>query len=251
MIQPASSRHIIVIDDQVEIHADFQKILAPGSARASEGLARLRAAVKGPAAAANPIQALPGYSIECARQGEEGFKKIVAARNAGTPFSIAYVDMRMPPGWDGFQTMKAIWDADPEIQLVICTAFSDHPWSEIDAFADKSDRVLVLKKPFDPVEVKRMTSTLSAKWRLAREAAAKRAELEEIISQHQLIAGVGHQREINRIEELEALVQDLSGDAQQISRTAAPSARAPGNAAPSPARYSLDAAPCWKEGDTP
>jgi CheY-like chemotaxis protein len=247
--QPASSKRILVIDDQPEIHADFQKILAPAAARPSDGLARLRAAIKGSPDAAAPSPAAPSYLLESAHQGEDGFKKILSAREAGQPYSLAFIDMRMPPGWDGLRTIREIWDKDPEVQIVVCSAYSDHPWSDVDAIADRSDRLLVLKKPFDAVEVKRMASTLTAKWRLAREAAAKRAELEELLAEREELYNLERQKDLLRMKELDSTVRQLTSQTREIADIA-------GNAAPEPEagnspRYSLDSAPTWQGGGIP
>jgi CheY-like chemotaxis protein len=242
MSRPASSRRILVIDDQPEIHADFRKILVAGISQGESELARLRAAVKGAAGPAGGRGPAGGFMVDSALQGEEGFKKIVAAREDEQPYSVAFIDMRMPPGWDGLRTMNTVWEADPDLQMVVCTAYSDHPWSEIDALADKSDRVLVLKKPFDAIEVKRMAATLSAKWRITREAAVRRAELEGLLAQRDTTLSDQQQRDQRRIAELETMLRDMAGQVREISGMASgkkPEA-AEGPVAEPGTRYSLD-----------
>ena len=70
---------------------------------------------------------------------------------------MAYVDVRMPNGWDGIETISRIWQEFPELQVVICTAFSDYSWEEIQERLGHSDRFLILKKPFDNLEVRQLT----------------------------------------------------------------------------------------------
>src|SRR5690606_27038348 len=82
----------------------------------------------------------------------------------GRPFSMAFVDMRMPPGWDGIETIARIWSVDPRIQIVICTAYSDLSWGEIIERLGHNDRLLLLKKPFDNAEVYQLAAALSEKW---------------------------------------------------------------------------------------
>ena len=89
---------------------------------------------------------------------------------AGKPFAMAFVDMRMPPGWDGVETIERLWAVDPLVQVVICTAYADHPWEEVMARLDVRDRLLVVKKPFDVIEVSQLARTLTAKWDLARQS---------------------------------------------------------------------------------
>jgi two-component system NtrC family sensor kinase len=80
--------------------------------------------------------------------------------------------MRMPPGWDGMETIEQLWRVDPRLQVVICTAHSDHPWEELLERLDGQDRLVILKKPFDMIEVSQLARALTAKWSLAREAEA-------------------------------------------------------------------------------
>jgi diguanylate cyclase (GGDEF)-like protein len=107
---------------------------------------------------------------------------VLSARKSGQPYAVAFVDMRMPPGWDGLRTIRELWKADPDLNFVVCTAYSDATWTEIEEIAGESDRLLVLKKPFEPIEVKRMATTLTAKWTLQRRAALKMSELEMLVN---------------------------------------------------------------------
>jgi CheY-like chemotaxis protein len=159
------NRRILVIDDNLAIHEDFRKILA--ATTASEELDQAEASLFGetPAAVHNE-----SFELRFADQGEAGFHLAKQAFDAKTPYAVAFVDMRMPPGWDGLQTIEQIWKADPDIQIVICTAFSDHPWHEIAARLGKTDRLLILRKPFDTVEVERLAASLTCKWELAQRA---------------------------------------------------------------------------------
>jgi FixJ family two-component response regulator len=88
------------------------------------------------------------------------------------------VDIRMPPGWDGVQTIARLWEEDPNLQTVICTAYSDYSWKEVIERLGRTDRLLVLKKPFDPVEVRQLACAMVQKWHLMREAQRRVAELE-------------------------------------------------------------------------
>ena len=97
-------------------------------------------------------------------QGEEGVQMAAAALRDERPYALAFVDMRMPPGWDGLKTIEHLWEADPDIQVVICSAHSDYEWSEVMARLKHSDKLLVLRKPFEPIEVQQCASALCQKW---------------------------------------------------------------------------------------
>jgi diguanylate cyclase (GGDEF)-like protein len=172
-------RRILVIDDNDAIHEDFRKTLgqcSASSARLSSAKAALFGAPDEPSAAP-----LPRFEIETALQGEEGLRKLEASLREDRPFNVAFVDMRMPPGWDGVQTIQRLWQADPNLQVVICTAYSDYSWEEISRTFGMTDRLLILKKPFDPAEVSQLAASLSEKWAQTRKAQLKMDELERIV----------------------------------------------------------------------
>jgi signal transduction histidine kinase len=81
------------------------------------------------------------------------------------------------------ETIERLWQADARLQIVICTAFSDSSWDEVLARLDVRDRLLILKKPFDAIEVYQLASTLTAKWEMTQQAAAQLNLLEEAVRQ--------------------------------------------------------------------
>ncbi|MGH7244082.1 MAG: putative bifunctional diguanylate cyclase/phosphodiesterase [Phycisphaerales bacterium] len=168
---------ILIIDDNPAIHDDFRKILAP--ADTSPSLLSAKAALFGDSAA-SPLDRVR-FAVDSALQGEAGLDKLNAACKEDMPYSVAFVDMRMPPGWDGLQTIQHLWEVDPRLQVVICTAFSDHSWEDISSTLGLTDRLLILKKPFDPVEVSQLASALSEKWALQKQASLKHDELERLV----------------------------------------------------------------------
>ena len=125
-----------------------------------------------------PQVPLPKFSVQSAYQGEEGLGIATAAFNEGKPFCIAFVDMRMPPGWDGIETIKRLWALDPDLQIVICSAYSDYTHSDIKNHLTHMGKLLILKKPFDPIEVAQMAIALSEKWIVERYARVKDNELQ-------------------------------------------------------------------------
>jgi diguanylate cyclase (GGDEF)-like protein len=175
-------RRVLVIDDNDAIHDDFRKILSP-RIEPSRKLASAKAAIFGGAGEAQPAAPSPAtrFEVQSAYQGEEGLQKLQAALNANRPFAVAFVDMRMPPGWDGVQTIQRLWEVDPNLQVVICTAYSDHSWEEISQKLGLTDRLLILKKPFDPVEATQLATALSEKWMLRQAARLKLDQLEQMV----------------------------------------------------------------------
>jgi diguanylate cyclase (GGDEF)-like protein len=170
------NRRLLVIDDNEAIHKDFKKILVnrPGNSVLSD----LEMAVLG---TGSEVAEAIEYQIDTASQGQEGFEKVSVAIQSSSPFAVAFVDMRMPPGWDGLETIENIWKIDPAINVVICTAYSDYEWDDIIKRFGMCDRLLLLKKPFDSAEVRQFACALTEKWNLASQAALKMQELEHLV----------------------------------------------------------------------
>jgi diguanylate cyclase (GGDEF)-like protein len=173
------NRRILVIDDNVAIHHDFRKVLCAQEERSADALlAMLEAQIFAkPATAA----ARADFDIDSAHQGEEGVAMALAGVNQGRPYAVAFVDMRMPPGWDGLKTIEHLWVADPDIQVVICSAHTDYDWTEVVAKLGHSDKLLVLRKPAEPIEVLQCATALSRKWENDRLVKDQVAQLEEVI----------------------------------------------------------------------
>lgn len=174
---PANLR-ILLVDDNPAIHDDFRRILAP-DARSTDLDAEANALFDAPVAA---TVANTPFELDSAHQGQEAREMTIAACQAGRPYALAFVDMRMPPGWDGLVTIGKLWEVDPELNVVICTAHSDHSWEEIQAALPVRERWLVLKKPFDKIEVLQLAHALTEKWHLTRLARAQRTTLEQMVA---------------------------------------------------------------------
>jgi len=171
------SRRVLVIDDNPAIHEDFAKILGPGRDAGTE-LDMVERLLLGESTGPG---ARPWFELDSALQGQEGVARVQEALQAGRPYALAFVDMRMPPGWDGLETIQRLWAVDPNVQVVICSAHADYDWSEVVATLDHSDRLLVVKKPFEPIEVQQCASALVRKWQNERLVRHQVQTLEEVV----------------------------------------------------------------------
>jgi diguanylate cyclase len=174
------NRHILIIDDNAAIHDDFRKVLcAHAEDSAQEALATLEADILGePAIAA----ARPNFTIDSAHQGQEGVAMAHEAVIQGRPYAVAFVDMRMPPGWDGLKTIEQLWAVDPDVQVVIFSAHTDYDWTEVIDRLGHSDKLLVLRKPAEPIEVLQCANALSRKWENDRLVRDQVVCLEKVIT---------------------------------------------------------------------
>src|SRR5205814_2894139 len=121
------------------------------------------------------------FSIDSAFQGQEGLELVKRSLAEKDPYEVAFVDVRMPPGWDGIETISRIWAIYPELQVVICTAYSDYSWEDITGQFGHSDSVLILKKPFDNIEVLQMAHALVKKWFLTQQAKSQLRPLDNLL----------------------------------------------------------------------
>ena len=184
-MKPASierNLRILVIDDNRAIHDDFRKILCADSSRGA-ALEQAENILFAGADEAAKVSKRPCFEIDSAFQGQEGLARVEQALAEGRPFAMAFVDVRMPPGWDGVETTLRIWESCPDLQVVICTAYSDYSWDEMAAKLKNSDRLVILKKPFDTVEVLQLANALTEKWRLHQESRMKLDHLEGLVQE--------------------------------------------------------------------
>lgn len=198
-----NENHILIVDDNPAIHDDFRKILLPEAE--SSPVDKLEASLFGTSPAST---AGANFKIDSAYQGEEALTMVQDALAKEQPYSLAFVDGRMPPGWDGVETIMQLWKVYPDLQVVICTAYSDYAWEEIIERLGQTDKLLILKKPFDAVEVQQLAHAMTTKWRLNLQARAKMEELEEMVR--------------DRTRALEAVNQKLSRakDAAEVANQA-------------------------------
>jgi len=176
------NRRILVIDDNPAIHNDFKKILNPGGPNSASLEAAEAKIFSGNGSTAGQEH----FQVDSAFQGGDGVERLRQAVADERPYAMAFVDMRMPPGWDGIETTARIWKADPYVQVVICTAYSDYSWEEMIERLGSSDRLVILKKPFDNAEVSQLAHALTAKWDLAQQARRQLTGLEAVVSKRTL-----------------------------------------------------------------
>ena len=170
-----ANRRILVIDDNQAIHDDFRKILC-GASTTNE-LAAAEEVLFGDEPGLCSTQE---FEVDSADQGQSGLALVQEAREQGRPYAMAFVDMRMPPGWDGVETIEHLWSVDPALQVVICTAYSDHQWDQVTQRLRHSEKLLILRKPFDMIEVKQLADSLTHKWDLAFQAEQSLESLAEV-----------------------------------------------------------------------
>ena len=170
---PDLNNRVLVIDDMAELHDVFRKLLGP-KPRTDDLLQLESMLFDADEAPASDV----AFELDFASQGAEGLARVRSAVAEHRPYSMAFVDMRMPPGWDGLQTIEAIWREYHDIEIVICTAYSEYSDRDIVARLGATDQVLFLRKPFDAIEVRQLARALTEKWTRRRRVQERLTELE-------------------------------------------------------------------------
>lgn len=192
-----ANRRILIVDDTASIHADFRKILCV-DANSHASLDSIEETLFGNAPAVRQT-----FVLDSAYQGQEALELVNKALAANTPYALVFIDMRMPPGWDGLETIEQLWNVDPNLQIALCTAYSDYSFEAIEARLTYDDQLLILKKPFDDLEIRQMATALTWKWQLAQDAAAKLIGLERTIEARvQELLKVSHLLQYDALTEL-------------------------------------------------
>ena len=153
-------RRILVIDDSEAIHRDFREILCPEQSQSLEEMEQMEEMLFG-APSSSESSSSPVFEVDSAFQGEEGLAKVREAESAGRPYSLVFLDYRMPPGWNGLETLRHLRKVAPSLQVVLCSAYSDYSWEEFIQEFGETQTLRELRKPFDARELHQLAFTLS------------------------------------------------------------------------------------------
>lgn len=181
-----SNKRVLIVDDNPAIRDDYRRILCPSTSGVEE-LESIEA-ILFDEMRDHQAKVRPNFQTAFASQGEEAENLTKAAIEQGMPFAVAIVDVRMPPGMDGVETVKRLWRAQTDLQIVLCTAYSDYAWPDIIAELGTSHRLVVLKKPFDPIEVLQLCQAMCMKWVAEREMACRQLDLQSRLTRTSLRA---------------------------------------------------------------
>ncbi|RTY80499.1 putative bifunctional diguanylate cyclase/phosphodiesterase [Pseudomonas veronii] len=192
-----ANRRVLIVDDAASIHEDFRKILCADTT-GGQSLDSIEETLFGTAPTVRQT-----FVLDSAYQGQEALALVNQAVADNAPYALVFIDMRMPPGWDGLETIEQLWNVDPNLQIALCTAYSDYSFEAIEARIQYSDQLLILKKPFDNLEIRQMASALTWKWQLAQDAALKLMGLERTVEERvQELLKVSHLLQYDALTEL-------------------------------------------------
>ncbi len=177
-------QRILIVDDNESIHEDFRKLL---QAAASDNLQKAEQDLFGTPAAVSDD---PGFDFQLsfAFSGKEALHKVTEAGLQGRPFRVMFCDIRMPPGWDGIETISQCWKVDPGLEVVICSAYSDYTWKDLVNKLGRTDQFLVLRKPFEAIEIRQLAMSLCMKNLMKASMRGEVKNLEQIAEEQSRVA---------------------------------------------------------------
>lgn len=166
---PHWNTRVLIVDDQHEIHADFEEMLKPKRMATD----RLAAAF----VEEEEETFLPEFELLHAESGEEAYEMVSAARVENQPIALAYMDIRMRSGMDGIETVRRIREFEHDIEIVLMTAYTDKVLSEIIHEMKLPRKLLYIRKPFAREEIQLITLCMVGKWNVEHDLEAHRQDL--------------------------------------------------------------------------
>lgn len=149
------------VDDELEILNSYKNIFENESETLDlEKMANSIFDMQIPESSVEPVE----YNILTASQGLEAVEVFKKDSLKDDPVKVVFMDMRMPPGINGLDTVKKIKQLDPRVEFVFVTAYSDASIDEIHSQLQDANRVLYLKKPFDHQEITQLVKNLCSKY---------------------------------------------------------------------------------------
>ncbi len=68
-----------------------------------------------------------GHEVECAKDGEEAIEKYLRARESDAPFYAVIVDLNVPNGMGGKETVDRLRQIDSNVKAVVSSGYPDDP----------------------------------------------------------------------------------------------------------------------------
>jgi CheY-like chemotaxis protein len=195
---------ILVVDDQKDLRFQLAKLLENAGKKSETNslVEQMRARLLGEKdeeegeSAEDEENTTGSYIVETAAQGQDAFEMVKKSLEDKDPYSVMFLDMRMPPGWDGLETAKRIREVDKDLEIVIMTAYADHDQSKIAEEVGVPEKMLYIKKPFQAEEIFQLALSLTSKWSIEKRTKQRKIWLEVLLRGISKIKSTGEQEDV-------------------------------------------------------
>ena len=174
-----ANTRVLIVDDQPEIHDDFVEMLRPTFAQPTSDDELAAAFV--PEERREQASFLPAFELLHASTGEQACDIILRGKEWNSPIAVAFIDIRMPPGIDGIETIRRVRRFDRDVEIVIITAYTDKSLPQIVHDLELLHKLLYIRKPFVHEEIQQITLSLVGKWNVERQLAGSHRRLEAVL----------------------------------------------------------------------
>ena len=196
-----TNRRILVIDDYRATQEEIRGILEK------------------PHPPATGCEAVGRFVVDLAGKPQLGVDMVGRALGEGRPYAAALIDGRAQGDWDGVATVPHLWRADPNLGIVVCVDGADTAWQEPVQALGESDCLVVLRRPFDAIEVRQLLCAVCRKWELDSQLRNAVGDLEQAVAKRtaelrhhsdQLLDAHAYSRQL--LEAVSSVLIGVSGD---------------------------------------
>jgi CheY-like chemotaxis protein len=146
---------LLVVDDDLGVIAAYRLVLEKSpDCRTVENLFGLETLETDLFGEKQPEKQQPEWRITFLDQGVDAVKEVQWAIEDGDPYAAIFLDVRMPPGIDGYDAAELIRKIDSDVHIVVVTGFSDYSYEDFLGIAGPADRLTYMPKPVWPDQLR-------------------------------------------------------------------------------------------------
>ncbi len=157
---------LLVIDQDPSTYSEFRRLLEPiwpeePSWQAPDDAAAMSSAEPDPDLLLR-TRSFPILDLEFAPNCAEGLEVMRLSLAQEQGMAVAFVGLAAPC-WEEISVVERLWQIQPDLPIVLCVAFNNLDWAGIIPHLGRSDRLLILQKPIDNLELRQLAYSLIAR----------------------------------------------------------------------------------------
>jgi len=177
-----STNRVLVVDDDDKLVSEYLRCLGEDF-EPDEAITTLTDLEKVLFGEETDERGAAKFEVQSRNQGEAAVEAVAAAIEAGQPYSIVFLDIRMPPGIDGIEAAKRIRQLDQHINIVVVTGSMSPAPDNLGKQIPPADKVFFFQKPFHATECRQLAAALCGKWHADMALRSANEELEQRVEE--------------------------------------------------------------------